>query len=209
MTIYSNPGHIADVVGTSGRIEATWGNAVRDRLNGHFGSTADRDSAFPTPNVGCVAYVDGSPPSRYEYNGTTWVRTDLGQKTYTPQVDQGASTNISKSIVLNRYMVVGGICHVWVSVSMSGAGTAGSPVTVTLPVAENGFAAFDPIGVGQITDSSAGTNSAVCEAWLGSSSTVYFQQSDTSSAGRWGQFPNIALASGDAIRFAVAYPINA
>ena len=141
------------------------------------------------------------------YNGSAWLELGrtTGVQTWTPQVDQGATTNIGKTVVLARYVQVGNITFVWCTLTMTGAGTAGSSVTVTLPVAASGYNVNDPIGSGQVADSSAGANSAIVGVWINSSSTVCFQIDSTASAGRWGLNPNIALASGDAIRFEAQY----
>lgn len=62
-TTYTNPGAIANVVTLSGRIESTWGNAVRDRLVNNFASAAARNAAIPSPVVGqtCVTVISGIP----------------------------------------------------------------------------------------------------------------------------------------------------
>lgn len=54
MTTYANPGPIADVVATSGRVESTWGNAMRDRIVNSFASTASRDTFYASVNGGVI-----------------------------------------------------------------------------------------------------------------------------------------------------------
>jgi hypothetical protein len=141
------------------------------------------------------------------HNGTTFV--DFGRlsgvDTWTPQIDQGASTNIAKTTTTAMYVRIGNIVICWAHLVLTAGGTAGSSATVTLPVAPSGHTANDCIGSGHILDTSAGANSAVVSVWFSSGSAVVFQIDSSAAAGRWGLNPNVALASGDAIRFQAMY----
>ena len=130
-----------------------------------------------------------------------------GAGTWTPQIDQGASTNISKTVTTAFYVRFGNIVLAWANLALTASGSAGSAVTVTLPVAPSGHNANDSIGGGQVNDSSSATNALVVDVWFNSGSTVYFQAASVASAGRWGAVPNVALASGDSIRFHVMYRV--
>ncbi len=46
------------MVGTTGRIESTWGNAIRDRTVQNFATAAARDAAIPSPVVGQLCVID-------------------------------------------------------------------------------------------------------------------------------------------------------
>jgi hypothetical protein len=143
------------------------------------------------------------------YNGG-WMEygRTAGATTWTPQIDQGASTNLAKTVTTAFYVRIGNIVFAWGTLALTASGTAGSGVTVSLPVTGVGYAANDSIGVGYISDASAGSNSANCSAWIQAGlATVAFQQDTTTVAGRWGANPNIALASGDSIRFSVTYRV--
>lgn len=69
MTTYAFPGAIGDVA-SNGKIESTWGNAVRDRLIAVFGSAAARASALPAPQVG-QSTVQTDTMSFLQYVGAT------------------------------------------------------------------------------------------------------------------------------------------
>jgi hypothetical protein len=143
------------------------------------------------------------------HNASTFV--DFGRlsgiDTWTPQIDQGASTNIAKTTTTAMYVRIGNVVLCWTTLALTAAGSAGSSVTVTLPVAPTGYTANDCIGSGHILDASAGANSAVVSVWFSSGSAVVFQIDSSAAAGRWGVNPNIALASGDSIRFQAMYRV--
>jgi hypothetical protein len=71
--------------------------------------------------------------------------------TWTPQIDQGATTNIAKTVNVARHRVIGKFCEFEMKVLLTGAGTAGSKITSTMPVAarNNGYI---PIATGWVND---------------------------------------------------------
>jgi hypothetical protein len=113
---------------------------------------------------------------------------------HTPQIDQGASTNIAKTVNYSKYARYGRTIVWSFSLSLTASGTAGSPVTVTTPVtAVSGFSLH---GSGAVYDTSA---SAWTTAHIqGSSATAVLFTTDGVASG-WGQTPSIALASGDVL----------
>ena len=123
--------------------------------------------------------------------------------TYTPQIDQGATTNIAKTVNEARYVQVGRIVHVWVFLTLTAAGTAGSSATVTLPVTASGHAAGAPVGHCLVYDTST-TTRYNGNAEIVSTTTVGFGV-DGVNTGPWGATPNLALASGDQLRFHATY----
>lgn len=142
-------------------------------------------------------------------NFNTHVRDNLNAlygttTTYTPQVDQGVTTNIAKTTTEARYVQTGRIVDVWVQLAMTAAGTAGSAVTVTLPVTASGHSNDTPLGAGWIYDVS-GVGYYGLTVVQNSTTTVKFFGGSVGSA--WGGTPSIALASGDKIGFYVRYVV--
>lgn len=52
---------------------------------------------------------------------------------HTPQVDQGATTNITKTVTYSKYIKIDKFCIYNYSLNMTAAGTSGSTITVSLP----------------------------------------------------------------------------
>jgi hypothetical protein len=129
-----------------------------------------------------------------------------GYASYTPQVWQGAGTpNISKTISHAIWNRLGQIVFVQVQVSMTGAGTAGQLVNIQLPFAPS---VGGILGTMEIDDSSTGVR-YVGAAEYNTSGGIHgaiFVSSATAFNG-WGGNPNLALASGDAIKLNLAYRI--
>lgn len=122
---------------------------------------------------------------------------------YTPQVDQGATTNIAKTVTNARYMTIGKLVVGYVDLTMTGAGTAASVVTVSLPlpIAPTGNPV---IGAGFIYK--AATPLIHSGQWArGSTSLIVSFQSDGANGNGWGSNPNLALAASDSIRFTFQY----
>ena len=124
-----------------------------------------------------------------------------GWVSYTPQVDQGASVNIAKTVNYAKYLRVGNLVMVQLNLTFTAGGTGGSAVTITLPsglTATNGL----QIGNGMIYDASAAS---------GYHASVYIVSGkiqfsgDWSGNATWGVIPNIALASGDNITLNATY----
>lgn len=131
---------------------------------------------------------------------------------YTPQVDQGATTNISKTVTEARYTQRGDVCDVWLDLSMTGVGTASNAVTITLPVTASGHSSAAHIGPA-LYYRSAGpyrfqgnfelttTTKVVISGSAGTSGTIggTFVASPATTA--------FAVASGDIIRGAMSYVV--
>lgn len=124
--------------------------------------------------------------------------------TYTPQIDQGATTNIAKTIDIAQHRRVGAHIDLELNLAVTGAGTAGAQVTVTLPVA-SAWTGFPLLGVGGIYDASANTMyvGAVTQA---STTTITIETSGIAPGG-WGVSPNLALANTDRIRCSIRYRV--
>lgn len=114
-------------------------------------------------------------------------------QTWTPQVDQGASTNISKTVEFANYWRIGPLVFYSFYLTATGAGTSGSILTVSLPVTAS--ASSSRIGSGTYVDISVGSYS--CVMARGSTTNMLFQRSDVLVTGGIGNDPVMAIASGD------------
>lgn len=119
---------------------------------------------------------------------------------YTPQIDQGVSTNIAKTINYARYRRDGSRLVVEFDLSVTAAGTSGSAITVTLPV-DFATTAGGAKGIGQIYDASA-VNRYVCCVERAGTSKVGFA-ADGAYNGQVGATPSFALANGDVVRASI------
>jgi hypothetical protein len=193
-----NPPNDGDVLDETLLLNDVWDQVIAQVTSG----------SRPTGTEGQVIY-ETDTGAYQAHDGSTFVEAGRlsGSTTYTPQIDQGGTTNIAKTVTSARYIRDRNIVEVWVQLALTAAGTANNPVIVTLPVAPSGHTSFDPIGIGHITDASVGANSSVAIVYWVSGSNVQFQIDSTATAGRWGSNPNVALASGDTIRFHARYTV--
>jgi len=122
--------------------------------------------------------------------------------TYTPQIDQGATTNIAKTVTYARYLKIGRLAIVQARLDISGTGTAGSAVTITLPTAVvpvSNTASAGYFGWGLIFDNS--TNTQYVINVRASTTTQLSFASDVTSNNFWGAVPSIAIAASDQMHF--------
>ena len=120
---------------------------------------------------------------------------------YTPTVSQGVSTDIAKTVNYSKYARHGRMITWNFDVSPTASGTAGSNVTITLPVTAASTTAVS--GSGRIFDTSTSTT-YVTELTAASVTTVVFYHDAGATVG-WGTTPNLAIASGDNIRGSITY----
>jgi hypothetical protein len=143
----------------------------------------------------------------YGHDGSGYVQlgglTAAALNTHTPQIDQGASTNIAKTTVYSQFQRLGNLCYWSFAFTMTAAGTAGSNVTLTTPVtlASTG----SPAGGGSIYDASTTTH--YNGTWIPALTTSIRLFVDQNANAAWGASPNLALASGDVIRGSVWLPV--
>ncbi len=104
-----------------------------------------------------------------------------------------------------RYVRSGCIVQAWGVLAVTGSGTSGNAVTVSLPVTASGHSANAAIGNGVILESSANDQTLVVVR-LDTTSTVSFMSTETTQ-GRWGVFPSKGLATGDSVQFNVRYTV--
>jgi hypothetical protein len=139
-----------------------------------------------------------------DVDASDWVtlaRT-AGAESWTPQIDQGATTNIANTIVEAGYVRMGGLIICWANLSVTAAGTAANGITVTLPVTSTVHAAGQPVGSFFIVDATV-THYTGTTLTRSGGATVDFRASGNTSA--VGAAPNFALANGDSIRFIATY----
>ena len=120
---------------------------------------------------------------------------------YTPVVDQGASTNIAKTISYAKYKQIGKTVFVNMRLDFTGTGSAGSRVTITMPVTP-AYKYHQTIGAGTFNDSGVGGYSSIV-VFNNSTTKVTFVANSTNLA--LGENPNIGIASGDELDLSVVY----
>lgn len=123
---------------------------------------------------------------------------------YTPSVTQGVA--VTSTVVTARYIKMGRVVHLYARLNVTGAGTAGQSVTISLPVpgfahGGNGIA----VGSGFIYDASANNIYEGCYNILSAGTAVDMVTDVTGGSAAWGGTPNIALASGDIINLHATY----
>lgn len=192
-----------------------------DRLNPAYARAAHLHAADYAPigvRIICTSGTrPGSPSTGQEifetdtlkgfmWDGTTWRQVyNLGAPdTWTPQVDQGATTNIAKTIESARYDVCGRWVKGFASLAITGTGTAGSPITCTLPLPL--VYSYEPgvAGAYYRTAATAARYTVIGEVNnLDPARTVFLNDASGNSA--IGAAPNFAVASGDVLRFHFEY----
>jgi hypothetical protein len=132
----------------------------------------------------------------------TGIRTggNGGWTSFTPVIAQVGSPsftiNYSKHVRGPRRTIT------WTfDLSVTSSGTAGTIITVTLPV--TAASAPGVKGSGFLYDSSTAT--PYSGQWGGVTTTTIAFGGDWSGAGSWGATPNLAIASGDLVRGSITY----
>jgi hypothetical protein len=186
--------------------------ADNDVLTASFWNTNVRDQVVSTTTSGALPggtegqMVYETDNNRYQaYNGAFMEFGRLsGNTTWVPQIDQGASTNITKTINTAMYIRIGNFVIAWFDLTLTAAGTAGSAVTITFPVNQSGHATSNGIGSAALLDASTAANCGPGTISVNSASQVFFRFGGVTSGG-WGGSPNFALASGDSMRGSMMY----
>lgn len=114
---------------------------------------------------------------------------------YTPTLAQGVSTNIAKTVTLSTLRISGMVCECLFRLDATGAGTAGSAITVSLPTTALNSGA-DAVGFGGYIDAgTAGYNGVL---YLLSTTTAYISSGSVTAIGSAiGANPNLAVANTD------------
>lgn len=137
------------------------------------------------------------------HTGSAWVPFGLwGTWTaWTPRIDQGASTNIAKTVTYSRYVRIGSLVTWTFNILMTASGTAGSALVLTLPVTAVSGAGGG--GAGMVYDFSTTTRYSAHIEFATPTTAIFV--GDWSGASGWGAVPNLAIASGDVLRGTVTY----
>ena len=118
---------------------------------------------------------------------------------YTPVVKQ--SNTVTATVIRGRYQQIGKLVHVYFKISVTGTGTAGQAVNVSLPITS---ATTDiACGSGGIYDASTTTMYAGWYYLL--STTTVALAGDWATNSLWGGVPNIAIANGDVFYATLTY----
>lgn len=136
------------------------------------------------------------------WSGSAWVQTgSLGAwTTWTPTITQVGS--VTHSVVYGRYTKIGRTVYANFTTNVTGSGSAGTGVSISLPVTS---AAGSPLrlGSGHIYDTSTATRyTGMCEL---DSTTAFRIVGDWSSGNQWGGIPSVGLASGDQVSASITY----
>lgn len=136
------------------------------------------------------------------WSGSTWVQVgSLGAwTTWTPTITQVGS--VTHSVVYGRYTKIGRTVYANFTTNVTGSGSAGTGVSISLPVTS---AAGSPLrlGSGHIYDTSTATRyTGMCEL---DSTTAFRIVGDWSSGNQWGGIPSVGLASGDQVSASITY----
>lgn len=189
------------VLGDAADITAV-GTTMADQIEKYvmmrFATAAARDALITSPEQGMHAYLS-TPKVDTWYDGTAWRGEWV--TTFVPQVDQGATTNIAKTVNFCQYRYDGPMIDFLATLTVTGAGTITNAVSITVPVAIINFSQAI-VGASYCFDASAGTGYVTSPT--GSTSTVITFASDATN-GVFGTNPNIALANGDQLRIALRY----
>lgn len=171
-----------------------------------FTTSTARDAAITLPTAGMSAYLT-TPKQETVHDGTGWTIMSEPTQTYTPQIDQGATTNIAKTVTQARYKRADGWIQGALRITMSGAGTAGSAVTVTAPIAPNvSDGNIYIVGTGYYNNTTGTLQYATIVSLV--NGKFQFIRADTNPSNYIGADPSTALASGHVLSFSFEYEMT-
>lgn len=133
-------------------------------------------------------------------DGATWT-IDAAYAAYDVTISQGGARTTSSEEA--RYVQVGKKVHCFGRAVISAAGSAGSSLTISLPVAAAGL---DRVaGSGMFYDASADDMYALVARVSSTTTTIDFFTTTTVGGNAFGNQPSLAVASGDSIQWSVTY----
>ncbi len=186
------------VAGTT--ITAAWGNAVRDQQVSTFASVAARTSAVTSPVEGMLTVtIDTNSIDAYSGSAHVPIANYGAWTDYTPQLDQGASTNIAKTVSYARYIKIGRMVTVAFRLDVTGAGTAGSAIAVALPPFTPVFTTNLYVGSAIMSDASAPILYGGQAVITSTTRVQIWKTGTTPTDAPIGVSPAIAVATGDAV----------
>lgn len=127
--------------------------------------------------------------------------TSSAWASYTPTITQSGTVTTSSTTA--RYTQIGKTVMVSGIAAVSGTGTTNNQITISLPVTASASAALTQMGTGYFYDTSA--NAQYTGVALPASTTAFRLFSQQSGGSPIGQLPNIALGSGDELRWSLTY----
>lgn len=161
----------------------------------------DDDSVLPLTFDPNTLAVDAAFSSRYVPQVSTWVTS------FVPTIWQGAGTpNIAKTVRKSQWHYDGDMIEWECDLAITGPGTAGNALSITVPITLLSGSTFLG-GSAIVFDSSLSTRS-VCSVAGANATNINFLNDTTATSWdytAWGVVPNVALASGDVVTFAVRY----
>lgn len=166
-----------------------------------FASAAARDTALATVKTeGMLAYLKDVDQITW-YDGSAWkVAASLGAwTTWAPTVTQTGGVSLIVTDA-KQSRGAGQIIHFDAYLLVTGSGTAGTDVVISLPVATSSrYSVNHTFGQGFIYDSSASTKHRGLVTWA-SSTSIKLQRTDAANDGYLGTLGFTAgLAAGDLI----------
>lgn len=150
-------------------------------------------SALPLPAADQTMLI-GAASGAMNWQSIAWTN-------WTPTIAQGVTSDIAKTIHNARFVKIGRLVVASWVLQMTGAGTAGQPVRLTLPHAAPTANAL--VGGGYIYDAAPAT--AYAGTWGGATASIIQLVGDWAANNSWGITPNLALASGDYLTGFIAY----
>lgn len=182
-------------------VGTTMADNIEKYVHMRFATAVARDAAITSPEAGMHAYLS-TPKVDTWYDGTAWRGEWV--TSFVPQIDQGVTTNIAKTTTLSEYRYDGPMIDFTWNLAATGAGTAASNLTITLPVSCVSATAGRTIGSAQVFDASTSLR-YISVAELSSATQISFPTDQVAGGGAWGTNPVIALAAGDITRGSVRY----
>jgi len=140
-------------------------------------------------------------------DGSSWVsmldtdNTPMGAWINTSGTTISQSNAVTFTIYYSKYIKLGRLVHWNFAYAITGAGTAGTAITLSLPVSI--FTQISVIGSGWVYDASTNTRYAFI-AEVNSSNSISLV-GDWSTGFAWGAVPSLGLANGDQIRGSLTY----
>lgn len=122
-----------------------------------------------------------------------------GWQDWTPQVDQGATTNITKTITYARYKIIGDSYQAQCILSVTGTGTTNNNITISLP-----FTTFEDnqfCGFFAMYSASLGKLYVGGAVSTGSGTKIVGARDNSQGGFYMGKDPNVALGNYDVLTF--------
>jgi hypothetical protein len=168
----------------------------------------DSSADYPAAPLEGMLLFDKALDSYVTRTSSAWVllspQTTTAKTTWTPALTQ--SVSVTATINDAVYYRSGVFVDAWANLTVTSGGSAGTALSVTLPVTSSSWTANPVIGQGFIFDTSGTDAFAVTVVASGTTSATFVTTSAT-AAGSFGVAPNLAIESNDTIRFHLRYTV--